>query len=160
MGSEERELPSSSWFCFVKGDCCSWYNGDDIGHEMSHTYWNNIYQIDIDGSDVDVTGWRPGEDSHQGPVWPASPWAEKNSLNIGWKKELHYGLKKKTSSAISVPGKVIMVLHDTGWYWFAHVQKHINVSMQCPGWQELRKRRLTKSLDSDENFKPYLVKTR
>ena len=26
------------------------------------------------------------------------------------------------------------------------------------GWQELRKRRLTKSLDSDENFKPYLVK--
>ena len=28
------------------------------------------------------------------------------------------------------------------------------------GWQELRKRRLTKSLDSDENFKPYLVKTR
>ena len=28
------------------------------------------------------------------------------------------------------------------------------------GWKELRKRRLTKSLDSDENFKPYLVKTR
>ena len=28
------------------------------------------------------------------------------------------------------------------------------------GWQELRKRRLTKSLDLDENFKPYLVKTR
>ena len=25
------------------------------------------------------------------------------------------------------------------------------------GWQELRKRRLTKSLDSGENFKPYLV---
>ena len=28
--------------------------------------------------------------------------------------------------------------------------------MREAGWQELRKRRLTKSLDSDENFKPYL----
>ena len=30
----------------------------------------------------------------------------------------------------------------------------------CTGWQELRERRSPKSLDSDENFNPFLVKTR
>ena len=36
----------------------------------------------------------------------------------------------------------------------------LQVVVRVAGVGQARKRRLTKSLDSDENFKPYLVKTR
>ena len=57
--------------------------------------------------------------------------------------------------------KTPLVDGETAFSWVAEVSYYYyyyHYYYIIAGWQELRKRRLTKSLDSDENFKPYLVK--